>query len=160
MTRKLPNLLLCFLFIAVNGASAEPCLNDKGLIWIEVKIGESPESLSFLLDSGAEESVIDQRAAKKLGLKFASRETVQKVTGKATAYRTEDVALKFAGATLRKPLLALSLRAASRSCRRKIDGLLGVRTSSPEGSCRLTMARMRFVYSRHHHAWRLRFPFK
>jgi hypothetical protein len=128
MSRIFPCVLVTFLFLTSNvvaGTSSASFSYDKGLLWINVLVGGSPEPFTFLLDSGAEESVIDQRTAKKLGVKYTSREKIQKVTGSAIAHRTVPVALHFAGATLQKPLLALSLRSASKSCGRRIDGLLG-----------------------------------
>lgn len=120
--------LLLVIFMASNSLAASdsaPCRYSRGLLWIDVHVGSSSKSLRFLLDSGAEESVIDTRAAEKLGVKFASRELVQKVGGTAAAYRTQTMSLRFAGATMRKSLLALDLRSSSRACGRRIDGLLG-----------------------------------
>ena len=120
-------LLLCLTTagLAARAESSTPCRYEKGLVWVDVNVNNSREPLTFLLDSGAEESVIDQRAAKKLGLRFASREVVQAVGGKVTAFRTENAALQFAGVTIRKPLLAMNLRSASKTVGRTIDGLLG-----------------------------------
>src|SRR6266853_543923 len=42
----------------------------EGLLWIEVNIPQSEEPLNFLLDTGAEVSVINLNTARRIGLKL------------------------------------------------------------------------------------------
>ncbi len=121
--------IICGLFLTVSlcsGAIANQASlqSRSGLLWVNVA-ANSGKSLDFVIDTGAEETVLDLGAAEKLGLGFVSQETVQGVGGMSRAYRSQNASLQCAGVTLRKSFLTLDLKAASRKAGRQLDGLLG-----------------------------------
>ncbi len=100
--------------------------DKRGLIWIPVRIGES-KTLNFLFDSGAQQSVIDVKTAKNLGIRFVGSEVIGRVDGDERAHVTSTVKLQLGNITIwSAPLLAIDLRAESRAAWRKIDGLVGM----------------------------------
>lgn len=117
---------VCFALIAPARAQVEvPITFRSGMIWLKVEVAGLSAPLDFLLDSGAGKSVIDLRAADRLGLKRGAREMVSGVQGRSAAYRIHDFAATTAGVTVPRDLLALDLRAVSAACGARIDGLLG-----------------------------------
>lgn len=96
-----------------------------GLLWLEVAVAGQNQPLHFLLDSGAEASVLDAGAARGLGLKLGRPQPVQGVLSQATAYRVDRFDARVGGISLPKSLLALDLRAVGASCHQSIDGLVG-----------------------------------
>jgi hypothetical protein len=108
------------------GETRIPFDDRGGLIWVPVYIDGS-KPLNFLLDSGAEQSVIDLRTAKKLGVELVGRERVACVGGDETAYNTAPVTLRLSKSTAWSgPLLGLDLGRESRTLHRRIDGLIGM----------------------------------
>lgn len=95
----------------------------NGLIW--VKLQTAGHSLNCVLDSGAGSSVLNLETARQLGVKFGEAQTVQAVQARTVAYRVEHFAASFCGIPLTGNPLAVDLSAASRSCGRRIDGLIG-----------------------------------
>lgn len=96
-----------------------------GLIWIQVAVPQSANRLSFLLDSGANVSVLDLRVAKQLGLKLGRLVEVRGVS--VQTFGSWPVSLPGTAAAVPLPenLLALDLGRLSRSCTCSVDGLLG-----------------------------------
>jgi hypothetical protein len=45
----------------------------EGMLWVVVRVPETPRELEFLLDSGAEASVIDLQTARNIGLTMGTR---------------------------------------------------------------------------------------
>ena len=84
-------LALAALLVSVTeraAASVEiPFAYRDGLLWVDVAASGRSEPLHFLLDSGAEASVLGAGAARRLGLKPGRPEAVQGVGGMATARR-------------------------------------------------------------------------
>ena len=98
-----------------------------GLIWISVRIEGEVKPLDFLLDSGAEQSVIDSSVAKKLNVPFVGSETVLRTNGPEVAYQTGRLRFVLGDQiSWSANLLALDLGAESRRVRGRIDGLLGM----------------------------------
>ncbi|MCB1087477.1 MAG: clan AA aspartic protease, partial [Verrucomicrobiae bacterium] len=114
-----------FLGAGISTADVKIDYRD-GLIWIPVTIEGQPKPLSFLLDSGAEQSVIDLRLAEKLGFALAGQETVLRVDGPARSYTTEKLSLSIDTQRWAGALLAMDLSSASRNVRGRIDGLIGM----------------------------------
>jgi hypothetical protein len=56
----------------VSGAEF-PFKFREGLLWVEVKLPESERILNFLLDSGAQVSVVNLQTAKELGLRLGQK---------------------------------------------------------------------------------------
>jgi hypothetical protein len=96
-----------------------------GMIWVKVSVAGRKERLNFLLDSGAGVSVIDMAAARRVGLKFLERQTVQGASGRGVGYRVEGFRAQAADVAVASSLLALDLSGPSSGCHRHIDGLLG-----------------------------------
>lgn len=96
-----------------------------GLPWVEVRVAGSPKPLSFILDTGAAATVLDRSAAERLGVKLGPTETVIGVHSLQQARRVNDFTATVAGLPLPRSVLALDLRAASRTIGRRIDGLVG-----------------------------------
>ena len=97
-----------------------------GLIWIDVKIGQNRETYHFLLDSGANVSVIDLALAKKLGVKLGRQVAVQGVQSEVAGYWRSSLAAAANGMVLPRDYLALDLSALSGECKTPIDGLIGM----------------------------------
>jgi hypothetical protein len=98
----------------------------EGSIWVQVTIPEAPYALNFLLDSGAETSVIDLSRAKALKLALRAKVAVKGVHSSADAYWCETRAAKAGGVTVPNRFLAVDLRELSGSCERPVDGLIGL----------------------------------
>jgi len=120
-------LIVSVLFSAqaAGGPVEVPFIFHNGLIWLKLEAGVPGPPLHFLLDSGAGATVIDVQTARRLGLKFGSRETVQGVDGRCAAYRVDGFRAAVADIPLAHALLALELGPVSRSCGERIDGLVG-----------------------------------
>lgn len=129
----LPGRLVAFVTIAwlffanqLGAATPIPFQFRDGLIWVKVRPGGTGEPLNFLLDSGAGSSVLDLTAARRLGVRLGSSQSVQGVDGRNVAFQVKDFAARAAGITLPSSILAVDLSGPSRSCHQRIDGLLGV----------------------------------
>jgi predicted aspartyl protease len=129
---RLPLLLASLICLAVGstfGATEIPFAYRDGMIWLDVTAAGSANSrttLHFLLDTGAGESVLDLRAAQRLGIKPSGRETVQGVQGTCIAARVNDLAATVSGGLpVPNSMLALDLSAVSAASGAHIDGLLG-----------------------------------
>jgi hypothetical protein len=96
-----------------------------GLIWLNVTVSAQAEPLHFLLDSGAEASVLNAQTARRLGLKLGRPQSVQGVNAQATAYRVNRFEARTGPIALPGSMLALDLGAVSAMCHQPIDGLLG-----------------------------------
>ena len=100
-------------------------LRREGSVRVIPRAQSTP--LNFLLDSGAGRSVIHLGTAQRLGVKLGTRETVQGVEGRCTAYRVDSLAATVASSIpVPREVLALDLSSASAGCGTQIDGLLGV----------------------------------
>ncbi len=97
----------------------------EGLLWVKVQVPESERVLNFLLDSGAEASVVNLQTAKDLGLPLGRRAEVRGVGVSMEAYWTGTRSAKANEVTLPNQLLALDLGKLSRSCKCSVDGLIG-----------------------------------
>lgn len=122
--------LSALLFIGpARGAPAAgtefPFQFREGLIWINVHRGSSEKPLQFILDSGAEVSVINLRAARLLGLILGSPVTVRGVRSSATGYWPEHLNARLGEVRLPTDYLAVDLDELSEACHDEVDGLLG-----------------------------------
>ncbi len=97
-----------------------------GFVWIEVAVPASQKPLSFLLDSGAQVSVIDSTTAKKLGMTGGSLVSVMGV-GKVTTGLWPQSTEAHAGAIeLPQNYLALDLSDLRQACTyRPLNGIIG-----------------------------------
>ncbi len=97
----------------------------QGFLWIQVESSENGKTATFLLDSGAEQSIIDLQTAREWGLSFRKEVPVLGVGGVCQAFETDTVGLKFAETHFDRPLLAMDLKPISRRTGKRIEGLLG-----------------------------------
>jgi hypothetical protein len=95
------------------------------LLWVKVQVPESERVLNFLLDSGAEASVVNLQTAKELGLPVGQRADVRGVGVSMDAFWTGTQLAKANEVNLPNHLLALDLAKLSRSCSCRVDGLIG-----------------------------------
>jgi hypothetical protein len=97
----------------------------EGLIWLEVKVPQSPQPLQFLLDSGAEVSVLNLRTAKRLHLRLGKPVVVEGVATVSKGFWPQFLAASVGGIELPEEYLAVDLGRVSRACQRAVDGLVG-----------------------------------
>ena len=108
-------------FAAVAGDA--PFEFRSGLIWINVVSGG--QSLHFVLDSGAGNTVVDTQAARRLKVPLGAVQQVRTVEGTASAYEVNGFRADLNGIPIKDDALAVDLSKASRACGSRIDGLLG-----------------------------------
>lgn len=99
---------------------------SDGLIWVDVTISPSPEPFHFLLDSGANVSVIDTTVAKRIGAKLGNKVAVQGVQTEVVGYWRSRIKASAGGVLLPADYLALDLSELSGRCATRIDGLIGL----------------------------------
>lgn len=127
-SRRLIFILTLALLVCANGlfaATPIPFQFRDGMIWLKIAVAGKSEPLNFLLDSGAGASVLDLNAARRLGLKLGTRQTVQGVHSRSVAYRVKEFSASIGDIAVPSSVLALDLSGPSRACHQRIDGLLG-----------------------------------
>jgi len=97
----------------------------EGLLWIKVTVPQSREPLNFMLDSGANVSVIHLTTAKQLGLKLGERVSVRGVQATTEGYWPQRLTAKAGDVKLPRDFLAIDLSDLGRACDVPLDGLLG-----------------------------------
>ncbi len=120
--------VLSLLRVSAAGALVRgefPFRLSEGFIWVKVQAAQSAEPLNFLLDSGAEVSVINLQTAKRLGLKPGRAVGVCGVGASTEGLWPEHLAATAGGVRLPEDYLALDLSALSGSCACRVDGLVG-----------------------------------
>jgi hypothetical protein len=130
---KLATTILAFLFLAVTQGIAQlssqgtefPFQLREGLIWIQVSVPQCGKTLNFMLDSGAEVSVVDLRVAQSLGLKWGNLVSVRGVKSSVNGYWPEHLSAQLGDISLPKDFLAVNLSDLSKACKCGVDGLLG-----------------------------------
>jgi len=119
-------LLLCQGVSAWAGPLSEfPFKWRAGLIWIQVESPRGARALHFILDSGAEASVIDLQTARRLHLELGQPVTVRGINATTLGYWPESMSARLGGVLLPANYLALDLSAVSAACHRRVDGLIG-----------------------------------
>jgi len=122
-----------FCFVAFGGvqaaspspATAIPFEYCEGLLWVQVQVPQSTRPLNFILDTGADVSVINADTAKALRLKTGRCISVQGVHATMTGHWPARLTAKARDLILPSEYLALDLSKLARSCGRPLDGLLG-----------------------------------
>lgn len=110
---------------AANTPGEFPFAFREGLLWVEVTTSESSQPLNFLLDTGAEVSVINLNTANRLGLALGPRVSVHGVKTTTTGYWPTRLGVSAGSATLPSEFLVLDLSRLSHSCEQPVDGLIG-----------------------------------
>lgn len=111
--------------VAATSLTEFPFEYREGLIWVQVKIAESREPLRFLLDSGAEVSVVHLDTAKRLGMQLGEQVKVSSVQTAMTGYWPQKLSATASGVTLPSDFLALDLSKLNAACTQSVDGLIG-----------------------------------
>jgi hypothetical protein len=96
-----------------------------GLIWVQVDGPRGETPLHFILDSGAEASVIDLATARRLHLALGQPVTVRGINDTTSGYWTDSLRAQMGGVSLSTKYLAMDLSALSAACHREVDGLIG-----------------------------------
>jgi Aspartyl protease len=96
-----------------------------GLIWVQVDVTRGAKALNFILDSGAEASVISLQAAQRLNLALGQPVTVRGINTTTLGYWTDSLSARLGGIHLSTNYLAMDLSALSDACHRRVDGLIG-----------------------------------
>jgi hypothetical protein len=119
---------LVLICSAMSGRAATeiPFSREGGMIWIQVTLADHPEPFDFLLDSGAGATLVDSMAARECGIGLGNRTIIQGIGGRAVAHRAEAISARVHGIRIPAPELVLDLSAVSKSCGKRIDGLIGV----------------------------------
>jgi hypothetical protein len=115
-------LCACSTSHAVEEVAAQ---SRAGLLWVKVALPGRAETLSFVFDSGASHSVIDLRAARRLGLALGASRRVRGIGGMTTAHSVRGFAGRVGTQSLPGKLLALDLSTLDQPCCARVDGLLG-----------------------------------
>jgi hypothetical protein len=105
--------------------SESPFKLRAGLIWVQVDSPRGGKPLQFILDSGAEASVMDFQTARRLHLELGQPVTVRGINSTTLGYWTESLPARVGGVDLPTNFLAMDLSALSAACHRQVDGLIG-----------------------------------
>jgi len=97
----------------------------EGLMWVQVEGPRGALPLNFILDSGAEASVLDLQTARRFHLELGQPVTVRGVNTTTEGYWTESLPASMGGLSLPSKYLAMNLSALSAACHRQVDGLIG-----------------------------------
>lgn len=97
----------------------------EGLLWVQVQAANSREPLLFLLDSGAEVSVVNLDTARRLGMSLGERVNVSSVQTNMTGYWPQKLSANANGVALPSDFLALDLSKLNAACTQAVDGLIG-----------------------------------
>lgn len=116
---------LCVAACAGAAPAELPMEFQGGLIWMQVRADSSPRPLHFLLDSGANVSVLNRRTARDLGLQSGPRITLSGVGTRTTGHGPVPWHAWAGPIELPTEYLILDLSRLAQACGRPLDGLLG-----------------------------------
>ena len=119
-------LVMSFLRPAAKEAAEIPFRVSDGLIWVDVNVEQHNQPLHFLLDSGANVSVIDIKVAQNLRARLGHKVAVQGVQSEVVGFWRTRLNATAQGVPLAKDYLGLDLSALSGECKTPIDGLIGL----------------------------------
>lgn len=110
---------------AVSPICELPARFRSGFVWVNVTVPQTPEPLSFLLDSGASTSVLNLTVARRLGLELGRKVSVTGVSATLSGNWPAKLSAKLGPVQLPDEYLVLELDKLSRACERSVDGLIG-----------------------------------
>ncbi len=125
--------MLCFLGLTFS-AAASPSLRwpqitfefRDGFLWVEVRAPEAQDRLRFLLDTGAQMSVLNTATFKKLGAARGRAVTAVGVGSSTDAFLTRVEGLTAGSVPLSRNYMVLNLCELSAACTNgPIDGIIG-----------------------------------
>lgn len=97
----------------------------EGLLWVKVQTPETKRDLNFILDTGANVSVLDLRIVRELGLRRGLTVSVSGVGGDVKGFWPQRLEARAGGIELPRSYLAVDLEKLGKACQRPVDGLLG-----------------------------------
>jgi hypothetical protein len=124
-------VLWIFLAVSAGLAHGETPVDEfpfeyrEGLLWVQAHVSEHREPLRFLLDTGAEVSVVNLATAKRLGLTLGPRVSVRGVRTSMKGHWPQTIRATANNVVLPSAYLALDLSQLGRACERPVDGLIG-----------------------------------
>jgi hypothetical protein len=121
-------LSLAMPLLQVGGAMADTEIAIRfrgGLLWADVYLGPGSSSLHFLVDTGANCSVIDLNTARSLSLALGPEVTVSGVGTQLKGNWPVKLSATLGTVALPRAVLALDLAKLSAACGDHVDGLIG-----------------------------------
>ncbi|MEW6302872.1 MAG: aspartyl protease family protein [Verrucomicrobiota bacterium] len=123
-------LSLACVLLALRPASAAvldeiPIEVREGLVWLKVSVPQQKEPLNFLLDSGAQASVVSLATARHLGLNSGLTVRVQGVSSAAEGRWPLRLDAHTGDVRLPRRYVGVNLDELSRACLCSVDGLIG-----------------------------------
>lgn len=110
---------------AAAGVEEFPFEFREGMVWIRVELETSRAPLWFLLDSGAEVSIVDLETSRRLGLALGEQVKVRSVQSTMTGHWLKTLSATAHGIKLPTHFLALDLSKLNGACEQKVAGLIG-----------------------------------
>lgn len=104
---------------------AVPMQFQQGLLWVDVVTPNCDRPLRFVVDTGAEVTVLDAAAARELKLKLGSSVKVRGVKATQSGRWLNGWTGKMGEQILPARVLVLDLSSLSKACACRIDGLVG-----------------------------------
>lgn len=122
-------LLLLVMGLPSQGAGGVietiPMPYRDGLLWVEVTTPKSTRPLRFIVDTGAEVTVLNLETARELGLKLGPTIRVSGVNSAETGHWPQKWTATMGNQALPERVLALDLSRLAKACACEIDGLIG-----------------------------------
>ncbi len=125
-------ILVCLFSQVVPALSGTPCTEElpfklrDGFVWIQATAPTYSKPLNFLLDSGAQVSVVDSRIAARLGMTGGAAVSVMGVGSATTGYWPRTLNAHSGKIELPRNYLVLDLSNLSKACTNAaVDGLIG-----------------------------------
>ena len=112
-------------FLAAGSLTSIPFERHAGFLWVEVGVENSVSPLRFLVDTGAEVTVVETRAADRLGLRHGPRVLVRGVGGTTTGSWCSEFRGELGGVRLPRRTLILDLDRFQKAVGAPVDGLVG-----------------------------------
>src|SRR6185503_2620048 len=107
-------------------ATEFPFRFSQGLLCVEVRAPQRSKPLNFLLDSGANVSVLNSSIARELGVKTGKKMIVQGVNATLRGYMSKPFSLEMDMLQLPQHYFVVDLHKLSGIDENRVDGLLGV----------------------------------
>ena len=124
-------LIASFAFALLKAHGVVPAATEfpfefrEGLLWIKASVSQSDEPLNLLVDTGAGVSVMNASTAERLKLGLGRAVTVHGVGTTVSGHWVKGMSATAGGVQLPAKFLAVDLNQLSKSCARRVDGLLG-----------------------------------
>lgn len=118
-------VVLCWSGAAAAAPLVIPVMIEQNLVLMTVQVGASPP-LAFIVDTGAENSVIAEDRLAATGLSAGETLSATAQGGEIDAAPIRGATMRFGGVTLRpETMIAVDLSGLSAGLGRRIDGIIG-----------------------------------